>query len=802
METIGQDIRFAFRSLRKSPGFAVVAIVTLALAIGVNTSIFSLASSIMFADLPMRDSDTVAMIRGVNAELGIEQGSLSAADYLDLQERARSFESLSALRFGEWVLTGAEQPTRLQGIRATANTTSSWRLPPALGRGFSEDEDEPGAEPVAMLSHGFWQDGHDGRQDILGESVMLDGIAHTIVGVMHPKFEFATFRTAQVIVPLIFDRGEPDRIDRELFVSGRLLPGVTQAMATEEVRAIGGQLAEDHPGQNRGWGLSSTPVMASLINDNTKRMLLLLQFTVGMVILIACANVANMLLARATSRAREMAVRTALGAGRRRLVRQLMTESLLISFAAGALGLGVAGLLNEALVWISAGTEQAFLMNEINGPVLAFTLFVSLVAPLAFGLLPALRAPGTGGSAALRARGSSGDRSSKRARNVLVTAQILLALSLMIVATLLTRTVSYGSTRPLNFDAANLVTIGLDLPAHTYVGDEAVLDFYTRVREQVAAVPGFGAVELTDALPAVGFGTRRPLEVEGVEQPVDRAAPTAHFTIVSSGYLEMAGLPLQAGRTFADSDDAASVPVAVVSRAAAERFWPDEMPVGRRLRVAGTAEWYQVIGVVSDVQEPVGSEPLPRAIYVAHAQQPERAMYLATRSDADAATIAFPIRAAIWSLDADMPIGSIRTLDRARYENMAVNYALISLFGTFAVFALIMAAVGIYGVMAYTVSQRRNEIGVRMALGAEAGRVRWMILGQGAKLLSAGLAIGLLLSLGMSQMLKSMIVGISPTDPLTFVGVPLVLVAVGLVANLVPARRATRLDPAITLRSD
>jgi len=567
LESFRQDLRFAVRSLLKSPGFAVVSVVTLALAIGVNTSIFSLVSAIVFADLPMQESETATLVRGVNPELEIRQGSVSEADFLALRERARSFSAVAALTEGRWVLTGEDQPTRVDGLRATANLADTWRLPPVLGRGFAENEDLPGAAPVAMLTYGFWQDRYDGRSDVLGEPITLDGVEHTIVGVMNPKLEFASFRLAKVVVPLELDRADPDRTVRSLFVSGRLAPGVTQAMATEEVEGIGRALADEFPEQNRGWGLWSAPVMESLIDEDGNTILLLLQLTVGMVILIACANVANMLLARATSRSRELAVRTALGAGRGRIVRQLLTESLMISIAAGVIGLAVAWGLNRGLIWVSAGTDEALMMAEIDGRVLVFTLLVSLVAPVAFGLFPALRASGLGASATLReSRSSDGGRSGRRARGMLVTAQVSLALALMIVATILTRTVAYMSNRPLAFDAADAVAMTIDLPERSYEDDGARRRFFEQAREVVGAVPGLGGVELTNVLPAADFGARRSLEIEGQVLVDGRAAPVGVFSTVSEGYFELLGLPLVSGRGFMPSDDADAPRVVVVSR--------------------------------------------------------------------------------------------------------------------------------------------------------------------------------------------------------------------------------------------
>jgi len=802
MRTIGQDLRYAFRTLWNSPAFAIVSTLTLALAIGVNTSIFSLVSAIIFADLPMLESARVQVVRGVNAELEITRDSVSPADYMDLVERSRSFESLSALSSGQWVLTGGDQPIRVSGLRFTVGLLETWKLPPVLGRSFAEGEDRRGAEPVAMLTHGFWQDRYGGRTDVIGETIRLDGQEHTIVGVTHPKLEFANFSTAQVVTPLILNRGEPNRSDRSLFVSGRLAAGVTHEMATAEVRQIGMDLAAEHPAQNSGWGLGSAPVMESLIDDDGITIMLLLQLTVGMVILLACANVANMLLARSTARARELAVRSALGAGRARLIRQLLTESMLISLAAAGLGLGFAYALNETLIWISAGTEQIFLMAEFNGKVLAFTLLVSLVAPLGFGLFPALRASSSGPAAALRdGRSGDGGRSGKRARSALVSAQVALALTLMIVATLLTRTVINLQTRPLGFVVDGLLAVQLDLPDNGYEDPGSRVQFFESAREEMSGVPGVGRVELTAVIPAAGVGSRRSLTIEGREEVEGRAAPNGRFVAVSAGYFDLIGLPILHGRAFTEADNRSSFNVAILSKAITDRYWNDQDPVGGRVQLVGSEEWLQVVGVVSDVRDAGDNDRGSPDIYVPHPQDARSSMYLVTRTTADPAGLAGPIRDAIWRVDPNQPIDRILTMERAQYLSASSNFALLTLFVTFALFALFMAALGIYGVMAYSVSQRRQEIGLRMALGAETGTVRWMVVSQGARMLAVGIVVGLIAAFAVSRMLGALVFGITALDPLTFIGVPLVLAGVALVANLVPALRATRVDPAEALRS-
>lgn len=739
----------------------------------------------------------------MNPEQGIEQGSLSPADFLDVRERSRSFVSLSALTEARWALTGADRPERVSGILMTPGTTETWNLPPMLGRAFTADEAAPGGERVAMLTHGFWQSRFDGDPQVLGRSLTLDGREHTIVGVMSPTFEFGGFRQAEVIAPLTLDRGDASRNERTLFVTGRLAPGVTQEMATEEVARIGADLAQAYPQANAGWRLRSAASMDSLMNSSGRRMMLLLQLTVGMVILIACANVANMLLARATHRSREMAVRTAIGAGRGRLVRQLLTESILVSLAAAGLGLAVAYGLNDALVRISAGAEEAFRMAEIDGRVLTFTLLISLLAPMIFGLFPALRASASGPASTLRdGRSGAGGRGGNRARGALVTAQVSLALTLMIVAGLLARSVVEMNRSSFGYEMEGLLTIRVDLPENRYADEEAALRFFEEARAELAALPSLEEVTLVSSLPGIEPGYLRSFEIDGVEPVEDRSAPSGRMLAVGPELFQTLGLPVVGGRGLTEDDDETAAPVVVVSRSLAERFWPGQDPVGRRLRPTGDEGWLQVVGVVGDVGrgreiDDRGSAP---NVYVPYAQDRRRGMYLVGRTEDEAAAAAGSVRETLWSVDADLPIGPVRTMERAEYERSAPNYAIVTLFGIFAVFALVMAGVGIYGVMAYSVSTRKKEIGVRMALGARTSGVRAMILRQGAKLMIGGLVIGLGLSFLLSRLLESIVFGISTLDPITFVGVPVLLGLVALTANLIPALRATRMDPADTLR--
>jgi len=805
MGTLFQDIRYGLRSLRKSPTFTTVATLTLALAIGVNTAIFSIVSVLVFADLPMTDVETVAVVRAVNPEMGIDQGSLTLSDYLNLLERSNSFDELSALTEDQWVLTGADVPLRVSGYRTTVNVLDAWRRPPLLGRGFAPGEGIPGAPAVAIISYPFWESRFGGDPEVLGTTLRLDDIEHTIVGVMSPKIAFADFGSADVWAPLILDRTDPDAEARRYFVSGRLRPGVSQGMATEEVAQIGRALSDEMPETHAGWALWSAPTMESLLGEEGQAITVILILMVTFVILIACANIANMMLARATGREHEMSMRAALGARRGRLVRQLLTESFLISIVAAALGLLVAWGLLEAMIAISQGTEPLLLMAELSPRVLGFTVLVALIAPLVFGTLPALRASLSGAMGVLRgSRTTTANRSGKRARNVLVGAQVSLALALMVVAGLLTRTMVNLQTREVGFDSRGILVVELDLPETGYADPEARRIFYGQTLDVIGQIPSVTSVALTNVLPGASFGARRGLEIEGRPLPSDRARPPIEVMTVSPEFFDLTGIPLVRGRGFAAQDDAESPEVVLISQEVAGLHWPDEDPVGRRVRLGGESEpWREVIGVVGDIGAVATNEGRPaRAVWLPYAQDSRSAMRVILRGSGDVTRLAGPARAAVWSVDGNLPIDRVTTLRDAQYRSNASGFAIASLFVTFALFALVMAAIGIYGVMSYSVSQRRPEIGLRMALGAESSTVRWMVVKQSLIVVTIGILLGLPLAFALGSILATTLFNVSVTDPLTFGGVPLVLAVVAFVASYLPALRATRSDPMRELRSE
>jgi putative ABC transport system permease protein len=803
METLLQDIRYGVRSLLKNPSFAAVSTTTLALAIGVNTAIFSMVSIVVFADLPMGDPETVVLVRNDNAFSAELTDDLSYPDFLDLREQSRTLDSWTAMEGAGWVLTGDGPPVRLSGFRATPNLMDVWQQPPVLGRGFLEEEARPGAPKVALLSHGFWGRQYGSSPDVLGSEIRLDGEPYTIIGVANPKLEFADMAEGQVWVPMQLGPEDRERAQRTMLVSARLRPGVSDQEATQEIAGLGQRLSETYP-ENREWTYQASLVKDSLLDDEARLILALLVLSVTFVLLIACANVANMLLARSTTRAREMGVRAALGARRIRLVRQLLTESFMIAVVSALAGLVLAKSLMNLLVWITAGREAFFTMAELDGHVLGFTLIVTVLAPVAFGLMPALRTSNGDVTGAIKEGGarSGGGKKASRTRDLLASGQIALALMAMVMAGLFVRTVMVSEQQEWGMDIANVMTLEMDLPDTEYADDGAIRQFYASVLARSSGVAGVESVALTNRRPSVEFNPTRIFEIEGQLTASELEQPRARYFTVSPAFLELMEIPLVRGRGIGVQDSEDAVAVAVVSAETAERFWGDADPVGQRIRVGGgeDAPWRQVVGVVADVRSNGENlEPIP-TLYVPFAQVPSRRAVVLARTRVEAASVAPTLSAEVWAVDPNLPIDDTRTMERVYEDNAATTYALLTLFVIFALFALAMAGIGIYGVMAYAVSQRSSEISIRMALGAEVGKVRRMVLLQGGRIVALGGILGLLGALLVARALQSLVVGISSLDPVTFLAVPAVLLLVALIANYVPARRATSIEPMGALR--
>ncbi len=806
METLFQDLRYGIRALRRSPAFATISIVTLALAIGVNSAIFSLVNVVINADLPMQNPETVALFRATNAKLGVETGPFSFPEYLDFVEQSRSFEAIAGWREDRWILTGGDEPLRVTGYRTTANFLDVWRVATVVGRGFLPGEDVPGAPHVAILSHGFWTRHFAGRRDVIGSTLRLDEEEYEVIGVVSPEMEFANLADVEIWVPMGLDRQNAARDERSMGVTGRLRPALTIEQAQQDIAAIGTALAEEYPAINEGWETRVLAAPDALLNDESRTILLLLALTVGFVLLIACANVANMLLARASSRSREMAVRAALGARRTRVVRQLLTESAVIALVAAAIGLVFSRGLMQSLIWITKGQQDIFLLAELDGHVVVFTLLISLAAPLLFGTLPAIRASAVDLSDTLKegSQRAGGRRKSLRIRGFLVVAQVSLALMSMVVSGLLVRTVVKQVQLELGFDPAGVLSLQIDVPETKYDSDTKVRQFFQLATARLSGLPAVEAVALVSRRPATSPGPHRQFEIAGRPAAQESDRPTAHTAVATPGFVDLMRIPLLRGRDFVASDRAEAVPVALISLETSRKYWPGQDPLGSRIRISNAAEaaWLEIVGVVGNVRNQSDSESADPQIYLPFAQKPNTNMVVMVRTSGDPASLAAPVRNAVWTIDPNQPIDDVRTMERVQYDASSSGLALITLFAAFALFALCMAAIGIYGVMSYAISQRTSEISIRLALGADASQVQRMVLVQGGRLIAMGTAVGLVGAYFVRQLLSSIVFGISTLDPVTFIGVPAILASVGLLANYIPARRATRIDPMTVLRTE
>jgi putative ABC transport system permease protein len=800
-----QDLRYAFRTLRKMPTFASIAIATLALGITVNTTIFSVVSSLLFADLPVRDPERFVFLWATNERATENRSALSLPEVADLRERAESFEAISLAIEDPVIVIDRGESQRLDSFRVTDNFFDVWGVTTVLGRGFEAGEDRPGAAPLAVLSHGYWKRGLGSDPGVVGATLSIDGKAHTIVGVLSPRMEIGDVSRIDVWLPLGIDLRTAPRDERVAFTQARVTEDSSPARAQEECSTIAAALAREYP-ESEGWGFRVSPLSEELLSEEDRALLIVISICVAFVLLIACVNVANMLMARASSRSREIAVRLALGVSRGRLVRQLLVEGFLLSVGAAVVGLVVArGLLN-VLVFITAGKMWIYQAAEIDSRTLVFTLAVAFVTPLLFALAPSLRAtrPDLSGSLKEGARSGS-DRVTLRSRGWLVTAQVAMALTLMVVTGLLVRSLIELKTADLGFDPMPVLAVSIELDSSEYDSDERIRRFFEALVERANATPGVSGAALVSPLPFSPAGQRRNLHVEGHSVPLEEETPSAYFFTVSPGYFSTMTTPLRRGRDFSSSDDPGGAPVAIINEEAGRRFFAGADPLGRRLRLASArpdAPALEIVGVVSDVAHLDDRMPTVPQVYVPFSQSPSKTMSVVVRASGDPALLADPMRNHVESLDPKQGVEDIRTMDDLRAEVFSSADAVIALFVIFAAFALAMASMGIYGVMSYSVSQREREIGIRIALGADHSELMKMIAREGAKLVVLGSGIGLAGALLVGRMLSGVVFGVSVTDPATYVSVTLLLGLVALVANWVPARRATRVDPIATLRTE
>ena len=801
------DLRTALRSLRRSPGFALVAVACLALGIGVNTAVFSMANALVLRPLPFPEPDRVVMLYTARPRHGVSERNLSAAELEDVRARSRALAAVGGMYGAYFNIAGEHETERVEGQVVTTNLLPMIGVQPMLGRHFRAEEGRPGAAPVAILSHDLWRRRFGGDPSIVGAKAVLNGAPRTVVGVMPPRFKFPL--TQELWVPYVPDATEA-RDRRYLWTVGRLRPGATLAQATEEAGAIGRQLAAEHPAASKDWELHAKPLAEEFVEGQLRTMLALMAGAVGFVLLIACANVANLMLARATGRERELAVRAALGASRGRLVRQLLTESLVIAAVSGALGVLVGSWWNSSLL-ASIPEELPYWMRiEIDPTVLLYTALVSAATALVFGTLPALRAsrPDLQGALKDGARGSGTGRGRGRLRSALVGAQVALAVVLLVGSSLMVRSFFAMRATDLGTDDAHLLTLRTFVAGDRYDGLAARAAFYARLTSELEALPGVERAAALTALPADDGGETATLVAEG--QPVP-AGQELMITAVGAtpGAFAALGARLRSGREFTvqeAADTAASV--AVVNQALADRLWPGRNPLGRRVTIrvnAGDTATLAVVGVAPDLMYEEIGEQTPQSrlqLFAPYARLGWRGMAVVVRTAGAPALVAPAVRRTIGAVDPGVPAFDVRTMDEVRRYTTWPYRLWGQSFATFGALALLLAAVGVYGVMAYAVAQRRHEIGVRMAIGARASAVLREVVGRAARLVAPGVVVGLVAAVALSRLMAGVLYGVRPADAVTFAAVPALIVAVALLASYVPARRAASVSPAEALRSE
>lgn len=806
MQALMQDIRYALRTLARHPAFAIVAGLTLALGIGANTAIYSVVDAVLLRPLPWPDSDRLVIVFGARGSQ--TQGGVAYLDYKDWREQSRSFEELGVIRGQSVNLTGRETPERVIGSFVTASTFRMLGAAPLQGRLFTESETEVATKaPVAVLNETAWRTRFGARPDMVGQTLMLNGQAFTVIGIMKPRFE-APLGTPDVWMPIGY---YPNKGDLELrgrggvMVFGKLKPNVAVQSAQRELDGIARRLAELYPATNAGTTTNVQPLKEQIVGSARAPLLIVLA-AVATVLLIACGNVANLQLARAASRRRELSVRAALGAGRQRLMRQLLTESLVLSLAGGAAGIALAAL---GVKWLSAVVPLFVLFYgtiDLNGSVLAFAGLVTIATGVFFGVAPAWQASRARMQDALTVRGDSGAGLRFGARSALVVGQIALSVVLLVSAALLTRSlIALAAIKP-GFDPDHVLTMQFRLPVSKYDTDARIADMFTRTIAEIRTVPGVRHAALVRATPLNGNGETLPYDYEGSGITDPKQLPSAHRNIISTDYFETLRLPRLAGRDFTADDRANTLPVAIVNEQLARQLSPTDLAgaIGKRVRIApaDTTPWATVVGVVGNAKHFRIDEASLDQIYVPFTQVPLIFTEVVVRADGDPMLVANAVKSAIWRVDRDQPVWGVRPLIRSIEGQLGSRRFTMRLLGSFAVVALLLAIIGVYGVMSYAVARRTQEMGIRMALGARTSQVIGMVLRQGLLTVGLAIVIGVGIAVGATRLLETQLYGVQRIDPLTFSIVPLSLAFIALLACYLPARRASRVDPVVALRSD
>jgi predicted permease len=807
LEELGQNLRYGSRLLAKNPGFAAVAVLTLGLGIGVNTAIFSVVNAVLLRPLPFDNPDQLVMVWQTNPQRGISQDLVSPANLNDWQQQSHTVRQFAAFNPRGFSLTGTGEPEQLPGTFVSVELFPMLGANPLLGRNFLPDEGRPGGNRSVIISFALWQRRFGGDPNLLGKPLTLNGAIYTVVGIMPAKFQFPIqgqfpIPVSEIWAPQSFDPAQLNRGNRDLFAIGRLQPGVSIEEAQAEMSTIAQGLAEQHPDTNRGTGVYLVGYHQQL-TGNLRPALLVLLGAVVFVLLIACANVANLLLARAAARQRELAIRTALGAGRSRLVRQLLTESVLLSMLGGALGLALALWNFNAIVAALPAHMPRASEIQIDWKVLVFTFAVAVMTGVIFGLVPAVHASRLNLNEALKESGGKGTGGfvRHRVRNLLVVTEVALAMVLLVGAGLLIR--SFYRLQQVNpgFNTENVLSVPISIPQRRYPDGNARAAFVNRIMEKLKAMPGVQTVGGVTTLPLSGEYSSRSFIVEGQPiSPGDRQV--ANMRAATTDYFRLMSIPIVKGRGFTEQDHIDAPTVVIINETFERLYFPNEDPIGKRIVSPASSDGIPltIVGVAGDVRNG-GPEDEPKPeFYYSYFQNQIPFLVIAIRTAGEPAGMIPAVRREIWSEDKDLPLSSISTLEQLLSRTTAERRFNLLLLGLFSGLALVLAVVGIYGVVSYAVTQRTHEIGLRLALGAQHGDVRKLVIKQGMIPVVAGIAIGLGGALALTRLMKSLLFGVSATDPLTFVGLSLLLIVVALAACWIPARRATKVDPLLALR--
>ena len=805
METLLKDVRYGIRGLLKRPGFTVVALITLALGIGANTAIFSVVNAVLLRPLPFQKPEELVIVWEDAGFLGFPHNTPAPANYVDWKTQNQSFVDMAASHEDSFNLTGDGEPERVAAYTVSANFFPLLGVQPLLGRGFLPEEDRPGGNKVVVLSYSLWQSRYGGDRNVLNREILLNGKKHSVVGVMPASFQFFA-KDVRLWVPIALDQKDwANRGGHYLTVVARLKPGVSVAQAQADMNAIMRRIAADHPAETMEGKLGAVvlPVRDEFVGDARSSLIVLL-VAVAFVLLIACANVAGLLLARAVARRKEIALRMALGAGRARVVRQLLTESLLLAIAAGVLG----SLLAYASFTFLQGLvpEQMELATslKLDVRILIFTIAVSIITGIIFGLVPALQSANFDLNDALKSSGRV--TSTGRLRSAMIVFEVALSIVLLVGAGLLIQTLFQLFRQYSMLEPEKILTMRTVLPREKYKQMQQRDNYYQQVLQRVEHVPGVVAAGFSTSIPLDWKGGTSGFYPEGLKAPIPGMTYDSNHRQVSTNYLTAMNIALRQGRYFDNRDNAQSLPVAIVNETMARQYWPGENVVGRRFKLGGPEDkepWREIVGVVADVRQMGIDEPVKAEMYFPYQQDNETwnmPRDLAIRTNGDTSNLVGAVRQIIREVDPDQPVSNVATMAEVLGTEAAQRrMGMIMLVG-FAALALLLASLGIYGVLAYFVTQHTNEIGVRQALGATPSNILLLVLRKGMGLTFVGVGIGLAAAFALTRLMSSLLFGVTAADPLTFATVPLLLVGVALLACYIPARRATKVDPLVALR--